>query len=344
MKLVLITDLHFGARNSSNEIDSYYEKFYTNIFFPYLKENKLQDLIILGDTFDNRKQINISTLESCKRYFFDQLLKNDIKVNMIVGNHDSFFKNTIKTNSPRELLSESYSNITIVDDPFELGNILMLPWICDDNEEESFSLLKSTKCNIVMGHFEIAGFSMYKGQINEHGLSRTIFDRFDKVFSGHYHHRSTIGNITYLGNPFELTWSDYDDPRGFHVFDTETLELEFIKNPYTMFEKIQYDEDSLDMELSKYKDKYIKLYIRNRKDYNKFDHYIKTLMEHSPIDVKIIDEPLLDNTCIDEDQTVSIEDTFVMISQYVDSMESELDKDRLKDMMKSLYTESMEMQ
>ena len=37
MKIALLNDTHFGARNDSNIFDEYFYKFYDNIFFPYLK-------------------------------------------------------------------------------------------------------------------------------------------------------------------------------------------------------------------------------------------------------------------------------------------------------------------
>ena len=102
--------------------------------------------------------------------------------------------------------------------------------------------LKLTEATICMGHFEIEGFQMYRGAPSHDGLEPKMFDKFDMVFSGHYHHKSSRKNIHYLGNPYELTWQDYDDPRGCHIFDLKTHELEFIQNPNRMFIKIVYDD------------------------------------------------------------------------------------------------------
>ena len=78
--------------------------------------------------------------------------------------------------------------------------------------------MKQSQAQLCMGHFEISGFAMYRGMESHEGLDRNIFDKFAMVFSGHYHTRSSDGHIYYLGNPYELTWQDYNDQRGFHLF------------------------------------------------------------------------------------------------------------------------------
>ena len=95
---------------------------------------------------------------------------------------------------------------------------------------------------IVLGHLELVGFEMFRGSVSTHGDSPDLFGRFDLVCSGHYHHKSDTGNIHYLGSHSQFTWSDYGDDRGFHILDTETKELEFVKNPYEMFAKVWYDD------------------------------------------------------------------------------------------------------
>jgi DNA repair exonuclease SbcCD nuclease subunit len=52
------------------------------------------------------------------------------------------------------------------------------------------------------------------------------FLKFELVMSGHFHTKSQKGNITYLGNTYQMYWNDYADQRGFHIFDTDTLKLE----------------------------------------------------------------------------------------------------------------------
>ena len=228
MKVALITDQHFGARNDSIHFLDFYEKFYKECFFPTLDSLGISTVLILGDTFDRRKYINFYSYKRAREMFFDKLAERDVQVYMLAGNHDTYFKNTNDVNSP-ELLLQEYNNITVIDTPqtihlnYEnaMHDICMMPWICLENYENSMAEMKNTSAKLCMGHFEIEGFTMHRGMVSEGGLNRDIFGKFDMVFSGHYHHRSHSDNIHYLGNPYELTWQDYGDTRGFHIFDID---------------------------------------------------------------------------------------------------------------------------
>lgn len=345
MKIALITDIHFGARSDSPVFDAFFEKFYKECFFPFLAQNNIDTVIDLGDTFDKRKTISFQTLKNCKRYFFDKLHSNGIALHTIVGNHDTSLKNTNEINSV-DLVLREYDNIVVYESPksvsFDGTDILMLPWICSGNYEESMAALRTTTAEIVMGHLEISGFPMYRGTINEHGLGKEIFDRFDIVASGHFHHRSSNGNIHYLGNPYEITWQDCDDPRGFHVFDTETRELTFIKNPFTIYQKIYYDETKDErFDPSSIAGKFVKVIVVNKLDFKKFELYINELNKAGPIDVKIVEDYSEFETELLDEENVDIEDTVQLLSSYVDALDTESDKDRIKRTLKELYVEAL---
>ena len=263
---------------------------------------------------------------------------------MIVGNHDTFFKNTNSVNSPALLLNE-YANVHAYDSPTDYTidglSILLMPWICTENYEESMQILKTTDSSVCFGHFEIAGFQMYKGHDNDEGFDSGLFSNFDLVCSGHFHHRSNRDNIFYLGNPYELTWADYDDPRGFHLFDTETKKLEFIQNPFNIFTKIYYD-DTKDMGYSKedFENKHIKLIVVNKTDFYKFDKFVEKIYQSNPLELKIIEDMSEFEADALGNEEVDLEDTFTLLSQYVDNLETDASKERLKTIMKTLYVEA----
>jgi DNA repair exonuclease SbcCD nuclease subunit len=346
LKTAIITDQHFGARNDSIAFLDFFQKFYDNTFFPTLDEHNISHVLILGDTFDRRKYVNFYALQRAKEMFFDKLHSRGISVFMLAGNHDTYYKNTNNVNSP-DLLLKEYSNITVIDSPKTITvdgiDICMMPWICPDNYQESIDHMKNTKADLCMGHFEISGFAMYRGAESHEGLSKETFDKFDMVFSGHYHHKSDDGHIYYLGNPYELTWQDFNDPRGFHLFDVNTRELEFVRNPYTMFSRIEYDDkgkDPIDLDAYDLKDCYVKLIVVNKTDYYKFDKFIQKLYSKAAHDIKVV-ENLSEFEDGEVSEEINLEDTLSVLANYVDSIETEVDKEQVKTYLRTLYTEAV---
>jgi DNA repair exonuclease SbcCD nuclease subunit len=278
--------------------------------------------------------------------FFDRLAERGITVHMLAGNHDTYFKNTNEVNSP-DLLLREYNNINVIDDPTTIEvdgiKICMMPWICPENYQASLDEMNNTQAELCMGHFEIAGFAMYRGMESHEGLSKETFDKFDMVFSGHYHHKSDDGHIYYLGNPYELTWQDFNDPRGFHLFDIGTRELEFIRNPYTMFARVEYndrDQEPIDLDSMDLEKKYVKLIVVNKTDYYKFDKFIQKLYSKGCHDIKIVEDmsEFQDGELSEE---INLEDTISVLTNYVDSVETDVDKEKIKTYMRTLYTEAV---
>ena len=354
MKIAIITDQHFGARNDSIHFLDFYEKFYRETFFPTLIKEGIKTVLILGDTFDRRKYVNFFSLKRAKQMFFDPLSALDIQVHMLAGNHDTYFKNTNDVNSADLLLGE-YDNINVIDSPQTIhldyanttSDVCMMPWICTENYENSMQELKNTSATICMGHFEIAGFAMHRGMPSEGGLDRKIFDKFELTFSGHYHHKSSSGDIHYLGNPYELTWQDHNDDRGFHLFDLDTKTLEFIKNPNNMFHKIVYDDVSESIsdidkkDLAIYNNSYVKVVVVNKTNPYLFDKFMNNLYNVNPIDITIVEDfsELLDDV---EDTVDQAEDTITILNKYVDSItEQSIDNNELKKLLKELYVEAL---
>lgn len=351
MKIAIITDTHFGARNDSISFLDFYQKFYDGTFFPALKEHNIGTLLMLGDTFDRRKYVNFLTLKRTKEMFFDKLLELGIEVHMLAGNHDTYFKNSDSVNSV-DLLLKEYPNVHVIDTPKTIEvhgvKICMIPWICSDNYNDCMTEMKNTDATICMGHFEIAGFAMYKGMASE-GLDRSIFRKFINTFSGHYHHRSSADGIFYLGNPYQLTWSDYDDVRGFHLYDLNGCQLEFIPNPNEMFYKIIYNDINFKgyipkrlEDLSLYSNKYVKVVVLNKNNPYLFDKFMEKLYNVNPVDVTIIEDIIDLTENGDDDIITQSEDTLTILNKFVDSVqEDNIDNNRLKSILHEIYVEAL---
>jgi predicted phosphodiesterase len=346
MKYALLTDTHFGARNDSLVFSDFFRKFYENVFFPTLKERNLKSVIHLGDVVDRRKFINYKTLSTMKDILFDPLEEMGGDIKIIVGNHDIYYKNTLSVNSMREL-THDMPHVTVYDEPCEVSltddhKVVFIPWICDDNEEQTNELIEKTRTKVVFGHLHIRGVEHIKGSMSFDGHPASMFKAFQRVFSGHFHHRSTTGNITYLGNPYEITWSDYNDPRGFHIYDTETMETEFIQNPYSMFHKIYYDDDKLDYgELSQYEDCYVKIIVQKKNNTYLFETLMDKLIDVGVGHISVVDN-LFDIEDIGDDigSMEDVEDTMSVIRSCVDGLEIQ-NKESLNKLMQDLYNEAL---
>ena len=346
MKIAILGDCHLGARNDSPIFHAAFKKFYSDVFFKELEARNINTVIQLGDLWDRRKYINFQTLAYSKEYFFEPLKAKNINMVTLLGNHDVTYKNTLEVNSSILLLKE-YDNITVIKNPqtleFDETSICFIPWICADNADECKSEMTKTKAEICVGHLEIAGFEMYRGHPSDEGTSSSEFSKFDMVFSGHFHHRSTKGNIWYLGTPYEMTWQDYADQKGFHIFDTETRSLEFIPNPYSSFCRLEYDDK--DKEIQKLENldlegMFVKVVVLNKTDYYKFDSFINELSTKGCADIKIV-ENLAEFQDGEIDDNIDLEDTQNILSNYIDSLETDIDKDKVKKFMKTLYVEAL---
>jgi DNA repair exonuclease SbcCD nuclease subunit len=345
MKVAILTDTHYGARKGSKYLHDYFELFYKNIFFPALKEHKVDAVIHMGDAFDSRKSIDYQSLEWAKRVVFEPLKNYD--VHMIVGNHDCYYKNTNSVNSP-SLLLQTYPNISAYSSPqtIKVGglDIMMVPWICSENYDETIKQIKKSKAKIAMGHLELQGFRVNRNLVmEEHGMDAKIFDKFDKVFSGHYHTRSDNGKIFYLGNTYEMYWNDVNDTRGFHIFDTETLEHTPINNPYKLFYNIYYEDTPYQLfDATEYQNKIVKVIVRKKSKPKDFEKFIDKLYSVGIQDLKIIE-----NFDIQENEEFEIsedENTLTILNRYIEESEFEFDKNIIKGIFQDLYKQACEVE
>jgi hypothetical protein len=344
MKVAIITDQHFGMRKGSQIFHDYMKRFYDEVFFPTLDKYEIDRVIDLGDTFDNRKSIDFWSLDWAKENYYSKLADRGCIVYTVVGNHTSYYKNTLDLNAVNLLLSE-YPNIFQISRPetVRVGglDICFIPWICVDNETETFEEISNTSAKVAMGHLELSGFEAHPGYVMDHGMSADVFSKFKKVYSGHFHHRSHAGNVYYLGNPYQMYWNDYGDVRGFHLFDTETTKMQFIKNPFNMFEKIFYNDETTNYAIisgEQYKDKFIKLIVEKKKNHYEFDMFIERLYQTGIHDLKIIDNS---HEEIKTSGDLEVEGTLSFLEKYVDEIDYE-EKDNLKNLINSIYVESLQ--
>jgi predicted phosphodiesterase len=343
-KICLISDTHFGIRGDSLWFLDNNKKFFDNIFFPTLKERNIRTVIHLGDMVDRRKYISYNTSQRLRQDFIQPLFHMTDYIYHILGNHDVFHRNNLDLSFATEL--EIGSAINIIDEPGEILiddlRILFVPWICQSNRQACLSAIQTSTAKICMGHFEIAGFEMNKGVIKHDGEDSKLFRNFSRIFSGHYHHASSVGNISYLGSHDQFDWGDYGDSRGFYIFDTETLETEFVENKYVMYQKVFYDDaNNLCFPSGTYKDKIVKVIVKSKKHPAHFDLFVSAIESQKPYELSVVNDHHNKDVVSVENILSEGKSTLEIINEVVQSSNDVVDSAKLQMLFQELYQEAM---
>lgn len=349
MKIAILNDTHCGIRNSSEIFMDYQEKFYRDVFFPHLKEHGIKKIIHLGDYYENRTSINFKALHHNRRIFLDVLRDNSIHMDIIPGNHDVYYKNTNRLNALKELLGHYMNEVRIIENPTveQYGSlkIALIPWINPENEEKISEFINNCNADILGAHLELFGFEMQKGVACPGGMDHSIFSRFEAVLSGHFHTKSQNDNIHYLGSQMQFFWSDCDDRKYFHVLDTETRDLQAIENPYTIFEKVYYDDNRAALtDLSHLDDKFVKLIVVNKSNPTEFEKFVDRINSRKIFGLQIAENfQDFSGSNVDDDK-ISVEDTESLLYTYIDAVDTDLDKGKIKSLVRSLMIEAQSLE
>lgn len=349
MKFAILNDTHCGIRNSSDIFIDYQEQFYRDVFFPYLLEHDIKHIVHLGDYYEHRRFINFKSAYSNRKTFLNKLREYGITMDIIPGNHDTYYKNTNALNSLKELQGYYMNEVNIVMEPrvmdYDGFKFALIPWICQDNYNEVMTFLENADVKHIGAHLELTGFEMLRGVDCTNGMDPSIFSKFDMVLSGHFHNKSCKGNITYLGSQMQFSWNDAGEDKYFHVFDTDTATITPIKNPITIYEKLYYDDSTPDgvkhlnkfmTEQQQLNNKFVKVYVINKSDIRSFELFLDRIQSYAIHELKInenFNEFLGSNV---DDSEISVEDTPSLLSSYIDAISTGLDKDKIKSEVFSL--------
>lgn len=326
-KVALITDIHFSVRGGSQHFLDRYKLFFDNVFFPALVDQNIKTILILGDTWEDRKNMFINAIFQSKEMFFDKAKELGIEIISILGNHDVFYRNTNELNS-MNLFKEIYDNIRIVEEFEEItiGNykLGLMSWINKENYDRQLVNLKNTAASILLGHFEISQFEMTKGVFCEEGMKQELFNDFDQVYSGHFHIKNTDGKIKYLGNPFQTNWDDYDAERGFHIFNGNDGSLAFIENTYRNYENIHYTDSTniKDFDYEKYRNLIVKITVHriNELKQKPYIQFCEKLKEYT-YDQHVLELGELFTEDDLKEKSIDIVSTKQVIAEHISEME-----------------------
>jgi DNA repair exonuclease SbcCD nuclease subunit len=347
MKIAIVTDTHFGFKNDSPVFLESYLEFFEKQFFPYLRNNGIKTVIHMGDVLDRRKFVNFNTLRNVRKRFTEVFVKEGIEVHCVIGNHDCYWKNTNEVNSVVEIFGDAFKVYEKPQDIIIDGMVCgFIPWISKENASEIYDFLKSSNADAIFGHFELNGYEVVRGVRHEGGLDPSVLSRFKWVYSGHFHCKQKSGNIHYLGNPYQMFFSEVGEEKGFHILDTEDGSLEFVENKRKLYQKIIYDEN-LDQSghgnfnFSKFKECFVKIVVLSKRNAPKFDMFCDKLFEAGIHDLLIVEnmEKDDDGSTVITEQELS-RNTIDLIDGYIDELNIDGGID-LKNLMREIYTESL---
>jgi len=285
---ILLGDLHFGIKKFSESFLKNQLDFFFKDVFPYMEKHNIDEIIQFGDIFDNRVTVDIKFLNEIDN-FFKELQLRKITFYTLLGNHDIYYRNSREV-SLIEFFAKKYNNIilfkekTVID--FEGAKCLFVPWIVK-NEKLYKEDLKDI--DFVFGHFEIRNFQISPGIIDKDSeLTEDFFQNVKEVFSGHYHLKGLGNKVKYIGTPYQLNWSDFNDFKGFYDFDG--VDLKFIENKTSKkFVKIFIFKDKFIIKGLEKEDLYFDISeFENKINEIKDKCFIKIIEKENNADIKIV--------------------------------------------------------
>ena len=351
MKIAVLNDTHAGVRNASDIYLENAETFYSKVFFPKCEEEGITHILHLGDYYDHRKFVNFKALTENRKTFLNILRERKMTMDIIPGNHDVYYKNTNDLNSLKECLGHYMDEVNIIMEPevkqYGSLKIALLPWICAENYDDSIKFIKKCKADWLGAHLELNGFEVLRGVMTHEGMDPALFKKFELVLTGHFHCSSRRDNIWYLGSQMEFTWNDAHDPKYFHIIDTETREVEKVRNTHTLYHKIYYDDrktNYLEFDTSVLTNKLVMVVVVNKSDGFVFDRFIDRVQNEKIHELKVAEnfnEFMGSNV---NDDGITIDDTFKLMDEYIDNVNTELDKERIKSEMRGLMNEAQSLE
>lgn len=348
--VALLNDIHWGVRNDNQTLRQHQIDFYQDQFFPYCEANGIQDVILMGDVFDRRKYVNFSTLELAIEHFFKPAKAKGMRVYAFTGNHDVYWKDTNRVNS-LSLLVGPYLDRLLVSEPALLNingwDLACVPWITRDNHTDCLKFIESHPASILLGHFDINGFEMMPGVMCENGMDPDMFKPYQMVLSGHYHAKSTRGNIHYLGSQYQMDWGDYGQTKAFHVLELSEQGhyLRPVWNENQLFYKLTYD-DGCDFDLDSLARRYVKVIVKNKNDAGKYEKFLNTLSKVGVESLQVLEQDLSISSVlheIDEESGEIIQrGTAQVIQDCIANMQgvNETTRAEVSKLMQDLYAEA----
>lgn len=213
-KAVVFTDIHFGNKSNAyahNEDGVAFVEWAIELG----KQQGAETCLFLGDWHHHRASINVATLN----YSIMAMTKLSDAFDQVIflpGNHDEYYRDKRDFNSVAWI--KHLPNVRLFNDITVEGDVAIVPWLVGDEWKQ----IKKIEAKYMLGHFELPSFYMNAMvQMPDHGeLKNNHFKGVERMFTGHFHKRQEVGNISYIGNAFPHNYSDaWDDDRGAMILE-----------------------------------------------------------------------------------------------------------------------------
>ena len=238
--IILISDIHFGRYNSSEEWQESMSKYFYEWFIPLVKRELAKNpdavLCCLGDVYQDRNAINIDVNNLVIDIFEE--LASIIPCYILNGNHD-LSKSSNKGNSSLRSLS-NINNLTLIRDTTMLqfvegrknvAKVIAVPYLGECALENKKLVEFSTKADFAFMHTEISKMKFDNGMTIVGAVDAEKFA--GRVISGHIHRRQETDKVVYIGSPYHLDRGDIGDVKGIYTLDLTTKELSFTPNDFS---------------------------------------------------------------------------------------------------------------
>jgi DNA repair exonuclease SbcCD nuclease subunit len=204
-KVAVCTDIHFGLKSNSLTHNQDCEQF-IDWFIETAKAQGCETGMFLGDWHHHRASINLQTLSFSLRSL-EKLSAAFDRFFFIPGNHDLYYRD--KRDIHGAEWAKHLPNITVCNDWFQEGDVVIAPWLVGDD----YKRIPKLRAKYVFGHFELPHFKMNAMvEMPDHGeIKVESFSGIESVYSGHFHLRQQKKNINYIGNCFPHNFADAGD-------------------------------------------------------------------------------------------------------------------------------------
>ncbi len=344
-KIGILSDLHIGVHKDSDDWHKIALDFVDWLILK-LNENQIEDLVICGDFFHTRHELEMSSLQ-CGTEFLRRL--KDFNVTITTGNHCCYFRDNSDIHSLEPF--KEWDNVRIIDKmeyhESHGKTFGFCPW--------GIPVADIQKCNTLFGHFELINFEMAARKICDHGVdSASLCNVCDLVLTGHFHTRQhrryEEKQILYMGSPMQLDWGDVTNDKGLTILDIETNEISLIGNDISprhvkhvlsnIKESLQGDSKKLENDT---RGNIIELEVDKELDPAILDAVLIKISQYKPLQLKTKFNVPNINYKVDSSLDIPDVDIGQTFDEYINHMDldKKIDKLVIADRCKELYTAAL---